>query len=247
MTSYSSILGIPVPKLTMEETVERILHVIEENSDELYHVVTLNPEIAMACRHDSHLRSIVDDAGLLTADGIGIVMVSQLKGNPLPERVTGCDLLLRLLDSGPKHTRRVSYYLLGASETTSKLAAEKIERSCPNALVTGRHHGYFGEEEGERIVSEIAKLRPDVLVVALGAPKAEQFIYRYKNRLNAKVAIGVGGSLDIVAGTVKRAPAIWRKWNLEWLFRLLNQPSRWRRQLLLPRFAVSALVFRDKR
>ncbi|WP_308639434.1 WecB/TagA/CpsF family glycosyltransferase [Paenibacillus silvisoli] len=245
MTTYSSIMGIPVPKLTMDETIANIHKVMEENSGELFHVVTLNPEIAMACRHDDHLRTIVDEAGLLTADGIGIVMVSQLKRNPLPERVTGCDLLLRLLASKTGRGERVRYYLLGASETASGLAAENIERQYPHAMVAGRHHGFFGEEDEERIAAEIAAIRPDMLVVALGAPKAERFIHRYKNRLNAKVAIGVGGSLDIVAGTVKRAPAIWRKLNLEWLYRLLNQPSRWRRQLILPRFAVRALLHRD--
>lgn len=89
-------------------------------------------------------------------------------------------------------------------------------------------------------------LKPDVLVVALGAPYAERWIHKYKGVLHAKIAIGVGGSLDVVAGTVPRAPMIWRKLNIEWLFRLLNQPSRWRRQLLLPRFAWKALVYRDK-
>ncbi|SFS71145.1 WecB/TagA/CpsF family glycosyltransferase [Paenibacillus sp. BC26] len=244
MTSYSHIMGIPVPKLTMKETIAIIDQVIDERRPELFHVVTLNPEITMSCQHDAQLRNIVEEAGLLTADGIGIVMVSHLKGNPLPERVTGCDLLLQLLQSNGTTTR--TYYLLGASKETNELAAEEIERSYPGAKVTGRHHGFYSEAEEERIIGEIEGLSPDILVVALGAPRSERLIHSYKHKLNARVAIGVGGSLDIIAGTVKRAPAIWQKWNVEWLYRLLNQPSRWRRQLILPRFAFRALMYKDK-
>ncbi|MBP3963872.1 WecB/TagA/CpsF family glycosyltransferase [Paenibacillus sp. DLE-14] len=237
-------MGIPVPKLTMKETIALIDQVIDERRPELFHVVTLNPEITMSCQHDAQLRNIVEEAGLLTADGIGIVMVSQLKRNPLPERVTGCDLLLQLLQLEGTNAR--TYYLLGASKETNQLAAEEIERSYPGVKVIGRHHGFYSEAEEERIIGEIEGLSPDILVVALGAPRSERLIHRYKHKLNARVAIGVGGSLDIIAGTVKRAPAIWQKWNVEWLYRLLNQPSRWRRQLILPRFAFRALMYKDK-
>jgi N-acetylglucosaminyldiphosphoundecaprenol N-acetyl-beta-D-mannosaminyltransferase len=115
----------------------------------------------------------------------------------------------------------------------------------PNVSVLGRHHGFFEQKDEVQMIDEIAALRPDVLVVALGAPKAEFWIHKYKNKLNARVAIGVGGSLDIIAGTVKRAPLIWQKLNAEWLYRLINQPSRWRRQLILPRFAMKALLFKE--
>ncbi|SDW19776.1 WecB/TagA/CpsF family glycosyltransferase [Paenibacillus sp. CF384] len=244
MKTYSRIMGIPVPKLTMKETIAIIDQVIDEHRSELFHVVTLNPEITMSCQHDTQLRNIVEEAGLLTADGMGIVMVSRLKGNPLPERVTGCDLLLQLLQASGPIAR--TYYLLGASKETNQLAAEEIERSYPGAKVIGRQHGFYGEHEEGRIIAEIGRLRPDILVVALGAPRSEQLIHRYKSVLNARIAMGVGGSLDIIAGTVKRAPAIWQKWNVEWLYRLLNQPSRWRRQLILPRFAIRALMYKDK-
>ncbi|MBM7564781.1 WecB/TagA/CpsF family glycosyltransferase [Paenibacillus sacheonensis] len=204
----------------------------------------MNPEIAMACRHDRQLRGIVDGADLLTADGIGIVMVSRLRRDPLPERVTGCDLLFELLEAGSRE--RWSFYLLGASEATSKRAADVIEARYPRAKVVGRQHGFFDPSEDERIVADIAAKRPDVLVVALGAPKAERWIHAYRDRLRAAVAVGVGGSLDIVAGTVRRAPRIWQRLHAEWLYRLINQPSRWRRQLILPRFALQALRYKDK-
>ncbi|NQX69168.1 WecB/TagA/CpsF family glycosyltransferase [Paenibacillus alba] len=243
--NYSQIMGIPVPKITMEETVEIIDQVIVDKKAELFHVVTLNPEITMSCQHDSQLRSIIDEAGHLTADGAGIVMVSRLKGNPLPERVTGCDLLIHLLERGNRN--HWSFYLLGASEMTSSKAAEEISLRYPNISLIGRQHGFFDQKDEARIVEEIATLSPDVLVVALGAPKAELWIHKFKSKLNVRVAIGVGGSLDVIAGTVKRAPVAWRKLNVEWLYRLINQPSRWRRQLILPRFAVKAYMFKENK
>jgi N-acetylglucosaminyldiphosphoundecaprenol N-acetyl-beta-D-mannosaminyltransferase len=243
MENSAQIMGIPVPKITMEDTVDLIDQVITEKNADLFHVVTLNPEITMSCQYDLQLRSIIDEAGHLTADGAGIVMVSRLKGNPLPERVTGCDLLINLLEKGNR--KNWSFYLLGADELTNKKASEEINMVYPNVSVLGRHHGFFEQKDEVQMIDEIAALRPDVLVVALGAPKAEFWIHKYKNKLNARVAIGVGGSLDIIAGTVKRAPLIWQKLNAEWLYRLINQPSRWRRQLILPRFAMKALLFKE--
>ncbi|WP_254777171.1 WecB/TagA/CpsF family glycosyltransferase [Paenibacillus sp. yr247] len=212
-------MGIPVPKITMEDTVHIIDQVITEKKAELFHVVTLNPEITMSCQHDPLLRSIIDEAGHLTADGAGIVMVSRLKGNPLPERVTGCDLLINLLEIGNRNNW--SFYFLGANEMTSKKAAEVISMTYPNISVLGRQQGFFDQRDEVQIAEEIATLSPDVLVVALGAPKAEFWIHKFKNKLNVRVAIGVGGSLDIIAGTVKRAPVIWQRLNVEWLYRLI--------------------------
>ncbi|QHW29913.1 WecB/TagA/CpsF family glycosyltransferase [Paenibacillus rhizovicinus] len=244
MTDHSKIMGIPVPKLTMAETVARVQAVIQAKKQKLYHIVTLNPEIAMSCQQDQELRGIIDEADLLTADGIGIVMVSRMRRNPLPERVTGCDLLFELLEAGNR--RQWSFYLLGGSEETNKRAAEVMQAQYPRAVVAGRQHGFFDPSEDERIAADITAKRPDVLVVALGAPKAERWIHAYKDRLDASIAVGVGGSLDIVAGTVKRAPRIWQRLHAEWLFRLINQPSRWRRQLILPRFALKALFYKER-
>lgn len=243
MEDYSKIMGIPVPKLTMTETVQILSEVIEKRQEELYHVVTLNPEIAMSCQHNAALRQIVDRAGLLTADGAGIVMVSRVKRDPLPERVTGCDLLYHLLAAG--NEKKWSFYLLGADEETSQAAEANIRSSYPGAIIKGRQHGFFDASEEGRIIEEISSANPDILVVALGAPYAEEWIDKHRDQLNARIAIGVGGTLDIIAGKVTRAPRIWQKLNLEWMYRLLNQPSRWRRQLILPRFAVKAIFYKE--
>ncbi|WP_305024527.1 WecB/TagA/CpsF family glycosyltransferase [Paenibacillus lacisoli] len=217
---------------------------IEQDKQELFHVITGNPEIVMASQKDEQLRTIIQQAGLVTADGIGVVMVSRLRRQRLPERVTGCDLLLELLAAGNRN--RWSVYLLGADEETNRGAAEAILKMYPHIRVAGRHHGYFKPEEDGRIVQEIATAQPDILAVALGAPNAERWIHKYRSQLHAKVAMGVGGTLDVIAGTVPRAPMIWRRMNLEWLYRLIHQPSRWRRQLMLPRFAVRALLHRER-
>lgn len=244
MNKAAKIMGISFPKFTMDQCLQILSDVAGRKKTELFHVVTGNPEIVMSCQHDDELRGIIDRAGLITADGIGIVMISRMRGGDLPERVTGCDLLIKLLETGDRE--KWSFYFLGADEQTSLKAAEVIARKHPNVSIAGRHHGFFKEEEEAKIVEEINAAAPDFLIVALGAPYAERWIHKYRNSLNAKIAIGVGGSLDTIAGKVKRAPEIWRKIHLEWLFRLIKQPSRWRRQLILPRFAVRALFYREK-
>lgn len=244
MNQYAKVMGIPFPKITLDRTVELLNQVIDQKRQELFHVITVNPEITMACQKDESLRSIVDEAGLITADGIGIVMVSRIRGGGIPERVTGYDTLLRLLDSG--NEKGWSFYFLGADAATNEKCCDVISVTYPNVNIAGRHHGYFKPENEGTIVEEIASLKPDVLVVALGAPYAERWIHKYKGKLGAKIAIGVGGSLDVIAGKVKETPEVWKRLNIEWLYRLLQQPSRWRRQLVLPRFAVRALLFREK-
>ncbi|RIX50334.1 glycosyltransferase [Paenibacillus nanensis] len=245
MDNYASIMGISFPKITLDRTVEVLSEAIQQDHSDLFHVITVNPEITMACQNDNQLRSIVNEAGLITADGIGIVMISRFKGGNLPERVTGYDTLLRLLDSGNRE--KWSFYFLGADAVTNEKACEAIRAKYPNLIISGRHHGFFTMDEEIDIVNEIHSLKPDVLVVALGAPYAEKWIHKYKSKLNAKVAIGVGGSLDVIAGKVKETPDRWKKFNVEWLYRLIQQPARWRRQLILPRFAIRALFYRERK
>ncbi|WP_438448648.1 WecB/TagA/CpsF family glycosyltransferase [Gorillibacterium sp. sgz5001074] len=239
-----NVLGIPFPKLTLKETVDLLTDVIDRDEDRVFHVVTVNPEIVMACGEDRELRSIVDEAGHLTADGIGIVIASGWNGNRLPERVTGFDLMISLLELGGK--KGWSFYLLGADPETNEKAAATILERYPGVTIAGRQHGFFKPEEEPRIVADIEAADPDILLVALGVPKAERWIYQHKPQLKTRLAMGVGGSLDVVAGKVKRAPVFWQKIHLEWLYRLMRQPSRWRRQLVLPRFAVRAWLNRSR-
>ncbi|WP_314590894.1 WecB/TagA/CpsF family glycosyltransferase [Paenibacillus terrigena] len=245
MKDTAQIMGIQFPKRTLDESVDILRQVVEEPQPELFHVVTVNPEITMACQKNTELRSIVEEAGMITADGIGIVMVSRIKGSHLPERVTGYDMLLKLLEVG--NEKKWSFYLLGADPVTNPKACEVIRATYPNLEICGNQHGFFKPEEEGRIIEEISAAKPDFLIVALGAPYAERWIHQHRTKLNAKVAIGVGGSLDVIAGKVKQTPEVWKRWNVEWLYRLIQQPHRWRRQLILPQFAIRAILYREGR
>lgn len=230
------IMGIPFSPLDLNETLQHLADRVNNPGDSLFHLITANPEFVMTALQDREFKQIMDAAHLITPDGIGIVLASRWKGTPLKERVTGYDLLIGLLEMG--NERGYSFFLLGADEETSRQAADNIAARYPRVRIAGRHHGFFGKEQEEAIVRTIQAAKPDFLIVAMGAPYSEKWITRYKTSLHAKVAFGVGGSLDIIAGTVKRAPVLWQNLHLEWLHRLLSKPSlRWRRQLLLPKFA----------
>jgi N-acetylglucosaminyldiphosphoundecaprenol N-acetyl-beta-D-mannosaminyltransferase len=242
--SKVTIMKVPFSKLNLHDTVQKLTEQVEKQEERLFHLITANPEIVMVARQDALLQTIMAEAGMITPDGIGIVLASKWQREPLQERVTGYDILMGLLESG--NTKGFSIYLLGADEQTSLKAAEVIGRQYPGVRIAGRHHGFFSSEQEPEIVSAIRTSRPDILVIAMGAPYSEKWIYKYKDVLQAKVAFGVGGSLDVMTGKVKRAPLLWQKIHLEWLYRLLSQPSRWRRQLLLPKFALSVLFGRGK-
>ncbi|MEK8130086.1 WecB/TagA/CpsF family glycosyltransferase [Paenibacillus filicis] len=244
MSKTLHILGVPFSTRTMNETIEELEQAVGQKRSKPFHLITANPEIVMKAQDDAALRQIVQDADMITPDGIGIILASRWKGAPLPERVTGYELLLKLLELG--HAGGWSFYFLGADEATNEKAVDTIRVKYPNVRIAGRHHGFFTPEDERRIVAEVQTTEPDFLIVALGAPGAERWIHKHKSDLPAKVAFGVGGSLDVIAGKVKRAPVIWQKLNLEWLYRLLAQPSRWRRQLVLPLFALKAFRERSK-
>ncbi|MFC4812827.1 WecB/TagA/CpsF family glycosyltransferase [Paenibacillus sp. GCM10023250] len=242
-----NILGVPFSKMTLTDTVKLIQAKLAADTRaeaKPFHLITANPEIVMAAKGQPELRRIVDEADLITPDGIGVVLAAKWQGTHIPERVTGYDMLIRLLEGAA--ARGFSLYVLGADEETNAMAADIIQAKYPGVEIAGRHNGFFKGDQENEIVADIGRKRPDLLIVALGAPNAEKWIYKHKSRLNAKVAFGVGGSLDVIAGKVKRAPVIWQKLNVEWLYRLLKQPSRWRRQLVLPKFALTILTTRRR-
>lgn len=235
-----NILGIDFSKLTLKETVNLIDNKISDSSNKTFHIITANPEIAVQIQEDEELKKISLDADLITPDGIGIVFASKLKGEPVPERVTGYDLLLKCLEMG--NEKSWSFYILGSQEDVNRKAEEYIKSIHPNVKIAGRHNGYFSEKEEASIVDAIKNSSPDILIVALGSPLADKWIYKYKNELNAKVVFGVGGSLDVITGKVKSTPVIWKKLNLEWLHRRITQPSRKERQKKLKVFAYRAFA-----
>ena len=221
------ILGVGIDVLTMDQAVSTVRRWLTEPEKRM--IFTVNPEIIMLAKDDSDFSRTLNQADMVTADGIGVVMAAKKLGTPLPERVAGYDLQLRLFAE-----TEASYYFLGAAEGVAAEAAQKIMAKYPTAKVLGTHNGYF--KDIEEIAGEINRCAPDILLVGLGAKKQEELIARCKDRLNAKVFIGVGGSFDGFSGRVKRAPQFFIRLHLEWFYRLLKQPSRWRRMLKLPQF-----------
>ncbi|MGM0761496.1 WecB/TagA/CpsF family glycosyltransferase [Brevibacillus parabrevis] len=232
----ATILGVPFSTRGFHETVTYIAERIENGQKT--HVVTANPEIVMLARENRAFQSIVEQA-YVVPDGIGIVYAAKWTNQPIRERVTGVELLEALMTEANKHQWGV--YLLGAKPDVISLAAEKLAARYPNARLVGYRDGFFRAEDEEKIVQEIAKAKPELLFVALGAPRQDEWMVKYRDRLNASMMMGVGGSFDVISGKVKRAPEIWQKLHLEWFYRLASQPSRWKRQLAIPRFVLTVL------
>ncbi|RTG93331.1 glycosyltransferase [Thermus scotoductus] len=229
------ILGLPLDPVGMEAALKRIEGFLKANTT--HQVVTLNPEIAVRAQEDKALKEAIREAELITPDGVGILWaVKRLRGVALRERVTGVDLTLALLERFPG----IRVYLLGGRPGVAERAALEARRL--GAEVVGYHHGYFQEEEG--VVEEIRQKAPDLLLVGMGE-RQETFIHRHKAHLRAKVAMGVGGTLDVLAGEAKRPPAWAQRLGLEWLLRVGLDPKRWKRAPRLFRFAY--MVLRETR
>ncbi|ECL8006833.1 WecB/TagA/CpsF family glycosyltransferase [Listeria innocua] len=231
-----SILNIPFYNTTQAEFIEE-LHNVAQNEERRF-VVTANPEIVMHARTDKEFEGILRQADYIVPDGIGIIMASEKLGNPLKERVTGYDTMIGLLE------KPLRCYFLGAKPEVSQDVESKVNEKYPQAIVCGVHHGYFDALESEAIAKEIIAAEPDVIFVALGSPAQEKWILSQIANFSKGIFIGVGGSFDVLTDNVKRAPKIWIKLRLEWVYRLLANPSRWRRFFAIPQFM---LVIRKER
>jgi len=222
-------LGIPVCAVDMRGAIALVDSAIAERSP--LHIGVINAAKVVGMARDPELRSAVLSSDAIFADGMSIVWASRLLGVPLPERVTGIDLMMNLLARGSELGYRV--FCLGAREDVSKRVAEIIGRDFPGVQLVGRHHGYFSKDEEADIVKLIAAARPDMLFVAMTSPMKENFLARWGSELNTTVTHGVGGSFDVLAGYVMRAPPLWCSLGLEWLYRLKQEPRRlWKRYLV---------------
>lgn len=225
------VLGAPVDALTMKSAVERAIELAKDRTKSSY-VVAINPEKTYALRQSAELAQFVENADLALPDGIGVVWASRLLNGRKIERVPGADLAEAVCARSGVEELNLFFY--GAKEEASAAAVEELRRRYPDIRVVGRRNGYVKAEEMEALTQEIADANADVLIVALGSPRQERWIREYAERTKVGLCLGVGGTLDTFAGTVKRAPTSWQKMNLEWLYRLLKQPSRfWRCRRLL--------------
>ena len=229
-----NLLGANIDNLSMSETIKKVSKLVTER-DRANLVITLNPEYLYRAQNETFLMDLVNQADLVTPDGAGIVWACKMAGSPVSERVTGIDLMLNLMAVSEKEGWGV--YLLGSAPGVAEEAARNLQVQYPALKIVGTEHGYFKESEEAEIVAKIRTAKPHLLFVALGMPRQELWIEKYKEEMGVPVSMGVGGSLDVVAGRVERVAPWLQKLNLEWLGRLLKEPRRWKRQLVLPKFA----------
>ncbi len=237
-----NILGVNVDKVTNKDAVEKVLKMLDEKGN--HAVFTPNSEIILMAYKDPEFCDILNSADLLTADGIGVVYASRILNNPLSERVAGYDVACGVIEEISKTGHRL--YLFGGKPGIAELAEQKLKEKYPLLNIVGTHNGYFGPEEVEEIIADINESRADLVFVCLGAPTQEKWIYNNMDKLCCHVMMGVGGSLDVFAGTVERAPDRWCKLGLEWLYRLKKEPWRIGRMMALPKFGFTVL-FKGKR
>ncbi|MEW5921515.1 MAG: WecB/TagA/CpsF family glycosyltransferase [Bacillota bacterium] len=228
------ILGLPVNVLTMDQAVATVRRSWQE--EKVFQVVTANVEMLYAGLADRELARLIREAEMVTADGAGVLLAARICGSPLPERVAGYDLMLACLREAAREAAPV--FFLGARPAVLQEALARARALFPGLIISGSHHGYFQDGEGETIAAEIRLRRPRLLLVALGAPRQDKWIYRHKEKLPPCVAIGVGGSLDVLAGKARRAPRWMQRAGLEWLYRLLREPSRLARMSVIPLFLL---------
>lgn len=232
------VMGLQFDNVTMDEALTRADAFL--SGDKTVCVVTPNAEIAYEALHDASLRKLLNSADLMLPDGAGVVLASKLLKTPLKEKVAGVDFAAGLLKLLAKNQQSV--FLLGAKPGVAETAAEKMVQMMPGLRIAGLHDGYFTDEAP--IIAQINESGADVLFVCLGSPKQELFMQRYRQALGVKIMIGLGGSLDAFAGTVKRAPQWMIRMNLEWLYRLIKEPKRFGRMLRLPKYLFAVMKTR---
>lgn len=237
-----NILGVPINNVNLNEALSLVLLYLENNDKKI--IFTPNPEFVMNALKDKEFMEILNKSNLNIADGIGIVIGAKILGYNLKERVAGFDLVQKVFFN-LKNTNKTVYFL-GSNEENINLAKSIMEEKYKGLKIVGTHNGYFKEEEGNIIIDKINEIGPDLLLVGLGSPRQEKWIYNNKDRLNVKVMIGIGGSFDVMSGNVKRAPSLFIKLNLEWFYRLITQPTRFKRMLKLPLFLVEILKYKIK-
>ena len=238
MREKAEILGVEIDKVNMDEAAGMLAEYLEMDMCSM--VFTPNSEILLDAVKDREFEGILNSGQLVVPDGIGVVIASRFYGTPVKERVAGYDLMLRLMETANSQGR--SIYLLGGKEGVAEEAAIKLTESYGGLKIAGTRNGYFESDEEKKIIEEINSRNADILLVALGAPKQERFIYNHKEELKVKIAMGVGGSLDILAGRAKRAPVFYQKAGLEWFYRLIKEPKRFMRIMRLPKFITLAFI-----
>ena len=232
------LLGVRVDQVTMEQAVGAICSMAGDGMNHV--VVPVNPEMIMLAQDHPTFRNAINGAELVVPDGVGILFASRFLGKMLGSRVPGVDLADRV--SAMASANGLRLFLLGAAPGVAERAAAQLQARYERLQIAGTYAGSPAPDEEEALCDRINDASADILLVAYGAPRQELWVSRNRSRLNVRVIICVGGTLDFLAGVVRRAPSVFQRLGIEWLYRLLRQPSRWRRMLALPRFAWAVLL-----
>ena len=237
MSGKLSILGVKVDRVTRKEALEKFAGFMDKEGQSL--IVTPNSEIILNADKDPRLKELINNAAMVIPDGIGLVIASKQLGQPLEERVTGIDFAHSALEWCAANDRKV--YFLGSKPGIARKAAENMMAEVPGLQIVGARDGYFKAEEEEDVARAIAQTGAEFLCVALGSPKQELFADKYKDILGVKAAVGIGGSLDVWSGTLQRAPEFYCKYGLEWFYRLIQEPSRFKRMAKIPMLFIKVM------
>lgn len=239
-TRRIELLGVPVDCLSMNEALSHVDTMLSGSTPQT--VIAVNPEKIMAARQDPFLLKFLQTSSLLIPDGIGVSLAAKSLGLGITERVAGSDLMPNICELAAKKRRPI--FIFGATPLVNRRAVLTLQRRYPGIQIAGHHHGYVKEADMPALIDSINTSGAEILFVALGSPRQERWIAEHLPQLKVKVCQGIGGTLDVLTGNVKRAPEKWRSANLEWLYRLMANPQRAFRQLALPHFTY--LIFKQR-
>lgn len=243
MRDTVTILGVPIDRVTKKEAGEITEELIKKSNKSCKMIFAPNTEFIMYAQKDKEYYELLKKSSLSTPDSIGVIIAGKLQHKPFKERIPGQAYFREIIELSNK--KGYSIYLLGGEEGIPEKTKENLEKIYPNVNIVGVHNGYFSKEEEKEIINEINRLQPNVLFVALGAPKQEKWIEEHQQELKVDVAAGQGGTYDYEAGKIKRAPVWIQKIGMEWLWRLILQPSRIVRMRVLPVFLIKILFAKD--
>ena len=244
MLEEIKILGVKVNNVTLEESYLRTKELIETSNKSCQMVFAPNVEFIMKAQKDKEFFEILNKSKLSTPDSVGVEIAAKKMGKPIKERIQGQKYFRKIVEEGEK--LGWSFYILGGKGDTPNKAVENLKKIYPKLNIVGLHEGFFESKEiEETVIEEINSLKPNILIVAMGAPIQEKWIYENKDRLKVDVACGQGGTLDYEAGNIKRAPEFFQKHGIEWLWRLVRQPTRIVRMMVLPVYLMKVLFTKD--
>jgi N-acetylglucosaminyldiphosphoundecaprenol N-acetyl-beta-D-mannosaminyltransferase len=236
-----NIFGVPFSQMNMADTVKFLTEAV--HSRKPHQVITANPIMVMSALNSADYMAMMKRAELIVPDGTGVVWAASYVGNPVAERVPGIELIHKLFAVGEQQGWKV--YLLGTAPDVIREAGLRIAKQYPKLDIVGVRDGFFGPDQDAGVVEDIRQAAPDLLLVGRSVEGQEPWIDRYKQLLEVPVVIGVGGSFDVISGKAKRAPVLFQKLRLEWFYRLLKEPKRYKRMLALPKFAVKVIREKD--